>query len=153
MSVAPKKAPKADDSGGWLTTYADMMTLLMTFFVLLFAMSTLDPVKLEQFGQSLGEHADAFYMDGRPNYTPYRKYSSIVFLNHDFEGGTLQFTKGSCDVISPETGKLVAFTAGLQDTVANKRTNFQLLIRPDGTTSDGDKDVWSFYDDGSADKA
>ncbi len=67
-------------------------------------------------GQSLGEHADAFYMDGRPNYTPYRKYSSIVFLNHEFEGGTLQFTKGSCDVISPETGKLVAFTAGLQDT-------------------------------------
>ena len=67
-------------------------------------------------GQSLGEHADAFYMDGRPNYTPYRKSSSIVFLNHEFEGGTLQFTKGSCDVISPETGKLVAFTAGLQDT-------------------------------------
>jgi len=33
-----------------------MMTLLMTFFVLLFAMSTIDPVKLEQFGQTLGEH-------------------------------------------------------------------------------------------------
>jgi len=39
-----------------------------------------------------------------------------VFLNQEFEGGTLQFTKGLCEVISPETGKLVAFTAGLQDT-------------------------------------
>jgi predicted 2-oxoglutarate/Fe(II)-dependent dioxygenase YbiX len=67
-------------------------------------------------GQSLGEHADAFYMNGSPNYTPYRKYSSVVFLNQEFEGGTLQFTKGSCDVISPEIGKLAAFTAGLQDT-------------------------------------
>ena len=67
-------------------------------------------------GQSLGEHADAFYLDGSPNYTPYRKYSSIVFLNQEFEGGTLQFTKGSSDVIQPEIGKLVAFTSGLQDT-------------------------------------
>lgn len=55
MAIAPKKAQQADE-GGWLTTFADMMTLLMTFFVLLFAMSTIDPVKLEQFGQSLGEH-------------------------------------------------------------------------------------------------
>lgn len=54
MGMAPKKKQQQDE-GGWLTTYADMMTLLMTFFVLLFAMSTLDPVKLEQFGDSLGQ--------------------------------------------------------------------------------------------------
>ena len=51
MAIEPKKKQQQDE-GGWLTTYADMMTLLMTFFVLLFAMSTLDPVKLEQFGDS-----------------------------------------------------------------------------------------------------
>lgn len=39
----------------WLVTYSDLMTLLMTFFVLLFAMSTIDPVKLEQFGDSVGK--------------------------------------------------------------------------------------------------
>jgi len=55
MAIAPKKKPQQEE-GGWLTTYADMMTLLMTFFVLLFAMSTLDPVKLEQFGDSLGQN-------------------------------------------------------------------------------------------------
>ena len=49
-------ALKGDSASGeeWLTTFADMMTLLMTFFVLLFSMSTIDPVKLQQFGESLG---------------------------------------------------------------------------------------------------
>ncbi len=56
MPMAPKKKQESDE-GGWLTTYADMMTLLMTFFVLLFAMSTLDPVKLEQFGDSTKKHS------------------------------------------------------------------------------------------------
>jgi len=55
LAVAPKKKEAQSEEGGWLTTYADMMTLLMTFFVLLFAMSTLDPVKLAQFGDTLGD--------------------------------------------------------------------------------------------------
>jgi len=59
VAIAPKKQQQADEGGGWLTTFADMMTLLMTFFVLLFAMSTLDPVKLEQFGDSFGEKSGA----------------------------------------------------------------------------------------------
>ncbi|MDI3494378.1 MAG: chemotaxis protein MotB [Pseudothermotoga sp.] len=42
-----KKQPEAP-KGSWLTTYGDMVTLLLTFFVLLFSMSTISPGKFQQ---------------------------------------------------------------------------------------------------------
>jgi len=42
-----------DESGGWITTYADMMTLLFAFFVLLFSMSSPDPVKMSQIQDAM----------------------------------------------------------------------------------------------------
>ena len=39
----------------WLLTYADMMTLLFAFFVLLAAISTIDPVKLQNMADSMGK--------------------------------------------------------------------------------------------------
>lgn len=39
----------------WMGTFADMMTLLFAFFVLLFSMSTLDPVKYSAFQNANAE--------------------------------------------------------------------------------------------------
>ena len=48
---------------GWFGTFADMMTLLFAFFVLLAAISTMDPVKLQEManseGKSLGSEIEA----------------------------------------------------------------------------------------------
>ena len=51
----PKKIPPADQTEQWLLTYGDMVTLMMTFFILLFSMSTLDPVKIRAFADSFSE--------------------------------------------------------------------------------------------------
>lgn len=50
------KRKKTDDSSGgpnWLDTYADMVTLLLTFFVLLFSMSTLNSSKWQKLVMAL----------------------------------------------------------------------------------------------------
>lgn len=52
--MSKKKEVKDDfDPNGWLATYADTITLLMTFFVLLYSMSTLDAIKFKSVSSSL----------------------------------------------------------------------------------------------------
>lgn len=58
MAKMPQKKSE-DSTGDWLNTYADMVTLLLTFFVLLFACSNLDETKLQlifQAFQSRGQY-------------------------------------------------------------------------------------------------
>lgn len=47
-------------SGGWINTFADLMNLLLCFFVLLFSMSTVDADKYEQLVTSFSERIDIF---------------------------------------------------------------------------------------------
>ncbi len=43
-----RKKPEEPRSGNWLTTYGDMVTLILTFFVLLYSFSTIDIMKFEK---------------------------------------------------------------------------------------------------------
>ena len=63
--MARKKKKKVEIAGAtWLDTYADTITLLMTFFVLLFSMSTLDAAKFKEIARAFnsvfaGESGDS----------------------------------------------------------------------------------------------
>lgn len=48
-----RRRQEENTTGNWLNTYADMITLVLVFFVLLFSFSTLDKKKLEAFISSL----------------------------------------------------------------------------------------------------
>ncbi|MGM0409712.1 MAG: flagellar motor protein MotB [Bacillota bacterium] len=55
----PRRRKSNKDSGddsNWMTTFSDMMTLLLTFFVLLYSMSTIDAEKFEAAISSLREN-------------------------------------------------------------------------------------------------
>ena len=48
---------QAEDTQPWLMTYADMMTLLFAFFVLLYSMSSPDPVKMAAMEDAIAKEA------------------------------------------------------------------------------------------------
>lgn len=61
-----KKKEKKSESGGaplWMVTYSDLVTLLLTFFVLLLSMASMDPVRFTQASSSL---KDAFGIHQNP---------------------------------------------------------------------------------------
>ena len=53
MARKPQAPPPDQGLPGWFATFADMMTLLLAFFVLLAAISTIDPVKLQAMADSM----------------------------------------------------------------------------------------------------
>ncbi len=57
-----KKEKKEECPAGapaWMTTYSDLVTLLLTFFVLLLSMANMDPVKFTKAASSLQDAFDA----------------------------------------------------------------------------------------------
>lgn len=53
MSIRFQEEVEQSETQDWLTTYADMITLLLTFFVMLLGMSSVDRVKFEQAAGSI----------------------------------------------------------------------------------------------------
>ena len=72
---------REDTGGGWLVTYADLMTLLLTFFVLLFSISSMN---LEKFRAALA----AIQVSLGENHPPVRLIEMI-----DEDPSTIMVTK------------------------------------------------------------
>ena len=62
--VVDEAVGSVKEEQSWLLTYADMMTLLFAFFVLLFSLSSPDPVKVSQL------------KDGTVSYTHLRAHET-----------------------------------------------------------------------------
>ena len=58
----PEEAPKG--SPAWMSTFSDLMNLLLCFFVLLFSMSSVDSSKYEELVVSLNESFGIFKSGG-----------------------------------------------------------------------------------------
>jgi len=50
-----KEKPKKENAERWLLTYADLMNLLLCFFIMLYAMSTVSETKYQELAQSLNQ--------------------------------------------------------------------------------------------------
>ena len=59
MSRKKEKDSSPESSGGWITTFSDLMSLLLTFFILLFSMSVISDDKFTQASQSINTALNA----------------------------------------------------------------------------------------------
>jgi chemotaxis protein MotB len=54
MRAIPRAPKKQDRGAGWIITFADLMSLLLTFFILLLSFSKMDVAKYEAMARALG---------------------------------------------------------------------------------------------------
>jgi len=87
-----------NDESNWLVSYADMMTLLCGFFIMLFSLSKIDEPKFEKVKAALAEHFGGEYKS--PNQELSKWVTQI-----------LQDTplKGEADVEESEGGVAIIF--------------------------------------------
>ncbi len=69
-----RKPAEQEDSGTWMNTYSDLVTLLLTFFVLMFSMSSVNADKWEAFVQAFAH--------------PGTDTSQVVITSKEVETGT-----------------------------------------------------------------
>ena len=71
--------PVCPDEGlpGWMGTFADMMTLLFAFFVLLFSMSTLDPVKMAMMAEEMSDVASGAKNESDGDQQPMKSQAQV----------------------------------------------------------------------------
>ena len=140
-----------DDSERWLLTYADMITLLMALFMVLFAMSSVDEKKFESLQQALSSSFSGKIFDGaqsiqqtggqQTSRTPSQSPTSAV---QPMAGNTPQARTEQDDFrrLKIMIDRAVA-AAGMADAVETtiQKRGLQVRVLTDGL----------FFDSGSAD--
>lgn len=66
--MARRRNEEEGSGDTWLNTYADMITLVLTFFIALFSMSTLEQEKFQAFAEGLGINLSSAPVASQPAY-------------------------------------------------------------------------------------
>jgi len=145
--------PQEEGSPAWMNTYGDMVTLLLTFFVLLFSFSTVDADKWEEIIQSLAGISVIAVPALDPNATEKMEINAGRFIitpttTSPSDNNTTGMNGGNSDVIQQrfhefyETVKTYVETNNLGYLLKIEYTDdFTVLLR----MSDS-----AFFDSGSA---
>jgi chemotaxis protein MotB len=148
MAMADERfqPPKHEEKEDWLMSYADMITLLMSFFVLLISMSHIDPIKFEKvqggMARDIGKHQTAQPLQELKTEVGQvlrglKLDDDKVSLGSDERGLVLEFDAGT--FFEPASAKLkeefIAALAKLAETLNSPRYSaFQIEVQ--GHTDD-----------------
>lgn len=135
---ARRGASDSDGGGGWLTTYGDLVTLLMCFFVLLYAMSSVDIAKFRAFvsglavpfgndaGEGLLPESDGLTEEPAPDVVPPAELTPDVSEMLDKAAAAEASLAQLDDVEAALDAALSA--AGLADYVEQRREERGLIV-------------------------
>jgi len=82
----PRPAPPAEDESNWLVSYADMMTLLCGFFIMMFSMARLDEPQFEKVKESI---AHSFGGDYKSPNKELAKFVTSVLQQEGIDAATV----------------------------------------------------------------
>jgi chemotaxis protein MotB len=112
-------------SAGWLTTFNDLVTLLMVFFVLLFTMSTIDTRKMQDFQYAL-QSGLGIMETGNKVAISVKKTQPVDDMSHimtQAEGERNRRGSGQVDAkLADSIGQLVKADLGIQVTHTHQGT-------------------------------
>jgi chemotaxis protein MotB len=119
MSVGgkPKHAVHGSGDSAWLLTYADMITLLMALFLLMFSMSDINPAKFEANMASISEHITGTQPD-MPIQDIIQLINNSIAANH---------MEKSVDVTTDGAGIVIEFRSSLLFAIGEATINESAL--------------------------
>lgn len=105
-----KRGGEAQDGGSWLTTYGDLMTNLLCFFVLLFSMATIDVQKYEDIANSLRSSFQGKASGSEMRGNMGKSILTVNFVNPDDTGEKFvdkeRYIETAEDIILDDTKKI-----------------------------------------------
>ena len=136
-----KKGGGGDEGGSWMDTYGDLVTLLLTFFVLLYSMSSLDQAKWDVFVRSI-------YPNGRPG----EKSAEQIVINgevtNESGSGSVGDSKAPKNEVNTEDPKELYLQiaralndAGISGVEVSRGQDYTFVVFKDKTFFNGDSSV------------
>ena len=123
--MARRNKKKQEESGGdgWLATYADTITLLLTFFILLYSMSSVDTQKMQQLSQAFQTMMTGKKGDTMLEYNLYNGQVPLIGGESEVEG-----TEEEIEEVYEELAEFIA-QSGLSDLIDIENTERGVLIQ------------------------
>ena len=138
-----KKRGGGPEGGSWMDTYGDLVTLLLTFFVLLYSMSTMDSAKWDVFVRSI-------FPNGRPG----EKSAEQIIINgrasnEREEGGSVGDEASSLNEVSDKENVAELYlqiaralnNAGIDGVEVSRGEDYTFVVFKDKAFFNGDSSV------------